>query len=191
MQDPELVNQLKEMLQEVLFEKLNGYWSIDRDRLRFAEYKVRVLEERLRLVRIEKYGPGSEKLSDAQLELLELEPGVSSAEVKAESERAQLKLPLKGAKKHPGRQELPAHLPPVEKIIACTPEQCVCGNCGKENSVIGYEKSEQLDVKPAEYFVMVTKREKRACKAFEDQALERTPPPARPLATRLARTQVC
>jgi hypothetical protein len=35
---------------------------------------------------------GSEKLSDAQLELLELEPGVSSAEVEAESERAQLKL---------------------------------------------------------------------------------------------------
>ena len=74
-QDPELVNQLKERLPEALFEKLNCSLSIDRDRLRFAEYKVRVLEERLRLVQIEKYGPGSEKLSDAQLELLELEPG--------------------------------------------------------------------------------------------------------------------
>jgi hypothetical protein len=30
---------------------------------------------------------GSEKLSDAQLELLELEPGVSTVEVQAESER--------------------------------------------------------------------------------------------------------
>ena len=38
-------------------------------------------------MRIAKYGPGSEKLSDAQLELLELEPGVSSVEVQAESER--------------------------------------------------------------------------------------------------------
>jgi len=56
MQDPELVNQLKEKLPETLFEKLSGSLSIDRDRLRFAEYKVRVLEERLRLVRIEKYG---------------------------------------------------------------------------------------------------------------------------------------
>src|SRR5260370_14212 len=74
MQDPELVKQLKEMLPEALFEKLNGSLSIDRDRLRFAEYKVRVLEERLRLVRIEKYGPGSEKLSDAQLELFEWAP---------------------------------------------------------------------------------------------------------------------
>jgi hypothetical protein len=39
------------------------------------------------LVRIAKYGPGSEKFSDAQLELLELEPEVSSAEVQAESKR--------------------------------------------------------------------------------------------------------
>ena len=58
--------------------RLNGFLCIDRDRLRFAEYKVRVLEERLRLVLIEKYAPGSEKLSEAQLELLELEP-VSAA----------------------------------------------------------------------------------------------------------------
>jgi transposase len=164
--------------------------SILQDRLRFAEYKVRVLEERLRLVRIEKYGPGSEKLSDDQLELLELEPGVSSAEVQAESERAQLKLPLKGAKKHPGRQELPAHLPRIEKIIACTPEQCVCGNCGKENSVIGYEKSEQLDVKPAEYFVVVTKREKRACKDCEEQGVECAPAPVRIIEKGLASDRV-
>jgi transposase len=190
MQDPELVNQLKERLPEALFEKLNGSLSIDRDRLKFAEYKVRVLEERLRLVRIEKYGPGSEKLSDAQLELLELEPGVRSAEVQAESERAQLTLPLKGAKKHPGRQELPSHLPRIEKIIACTPEQCVCGNCGKENSVIGYEKSEQLDVKPAEYFVVVTKREKRACKACEEQGVECAPAPVRIIEKGLASDRV-
>ena len=39
MQDAELVNQLKERLPEALFEKLNGSLSIDRDRLRFAEYK--------------------------------------------------------------------------------------------------------------------------------------------------------
>jgi len=37
--------------------------------------KIQVLEEQLRLQRINKYGPGSEKLSDAQLQLLDLEPG--------------------------------------------------------------------------------------------------------------------
>ena len=164
MQDPELVNQLKERLPEALFEKLNGSLSIDRDRLRFAEYKVWVLEERLRLVQIEKYGPGSEKLSEAQLELLELEPGVSSAEVQAESQRQQLQLPLKASRKHPGRQELPADLPRVEQLITCTPQQCVCGKCGKQTVLIGYETSEQLDVEPAKYFVRVTKRESEPVK---------------------------
>jgi len=188
--DPELVSQLKEKLPEALFEKLNSSLSVVRERLKFAEYKVRVLEERLRLVRIEKYGPGSEKLSDEQLQLLELEPGVSSAEVQAESQREQLKLPLKAARKHPGRQELPADLPRVEKLISCTPQQCVCGKCGKQTTVIGYETSEQLDVEPAKYFVRVTKREKRACKGCEEQGVQCAPVPLRIIDKGLASDRV-
>jgi transposase len=179
MQDPELVNQLKERLSEALFEKLKDSLSMDRDRLKFAEYKIRVLEERLRLLRIEKYGPGSEKLSDAQLELLELEPGVSAAEVEAETQREQLELPLKKARKHPGRQQLPLELPRVEQIVACTAQQGVCGRCGQKTVVIGYESAEQLDVEPAKYFVRVTKREKRACKACEEQGVQCAPLPVR------------
>ena len=139
--------------------------------LAWAEWKIRALEERLRLELIRKYGPKSETLSDAQLQLLEMEPGVSSAEVEAESEREPLPeaspVMAKSSKKsrpHPGRQELPADLPRVERILACTPEQCVCQCCGKQTVVIGYEQSEQLDVEPARFFVVVTKREKRACK---------------------------
>jgi transposase len=140
--------------------------------LEWAHMKIRVLEERLRLQRIAKYGPKSEKLSDAQLELLESEPGVSAAEVEAESEREPLPDAAATAeseskrgktRRHPGRQQLPAHLPRIEHVIGCTPEQCVCWQCGKQNVVIGYEQSEQLDVEPARYFVVVTKREKRAC----------------------------
>ena len=188
--DPELVSQLKERLSDSLFEQLGGSLAIDQDRLKLAEYKIRVLEEKLRLARLEKYGPGSEKLSDAQLELLELEPGVSSAELKAESERGQLPLPLKNARQHPGRQELPAHLARVEKLIACSPEQCICGQCGQPTSVIGYETSEQLDVKRAEYFVVVTKREKRACKGCEEQGVECAPAPVRIIEKGLASDRV-
>src|ERR1700722_1154453 len=94
--------------------------------LAWAKLKIQVLEEQLRLERIKKYGPGSEKLSDAQLELLGLEPGVSNAEVEAESKREPLPGPEKEQKrrKHPGRQEFPAGLPRVERVIVCTPEQC-------------------------------------------------------------------
>lgn len=69
--DLELIEQLKQQLQ-------------------YAKLRIRVLEERLRLKRIAKYGPGSEKLSDAQLELLELEPGVSNVEVQAERKTSEL-----------------------------------------------------------------------------------------------------
>jgi hypothetical protein len=46
-----------------------------KEELRGAELEIRYLRELLRLARIEKYGPGSEKLSEEQLALLELEPG--------------------------------------------------------------------------------------------------------------------
>jgi transposase len=149
--------------------------------LQYAELKIQVLEERLRLKRIQMYGPGSEKLSNEQLELLELEPGVSTAEVQAESKREPLpgRPAEKRVRSHPGRQTLPAELPRVERVIACTTEQCVCGGCGRETTVIGYEESEQLDVQPAKYFVVVTKREKRACKSCEERGVLAAPLPLR------------
>jgi transposase len=148
--------------------------------LEYARLKIQFLEERLRLRRIEKYGPGSEKLSNLQLELLEQEPGVSREEVIAESDR-EAPPPAAERKKrqHPGRQTLPADLPRVERVIACTPEQCICGNCGRNTNVIGYEVSEVLDVEPARYFVQVTKREKRACKTCPEQGVAAAPLPAR------------
>jgi hypothetical protein len=129
-------------------------------KLQWSELQRSALEEQLRLRRIEKYGAGSEKLSNLQLELLEEEPGVSQAEVEAESERPPLNgessevvIQRKGnPKKHPGRQTLPAHLPRVEQVIACPAEQCRCGVCGQEKAIIGYEESEQLEVEPAKYF---------------------------------------
>jgi transposase len=149
--------------------------------LHWALLKIQVLEERLRLQRIQKYGPGSEKLSDAQLDLLELEPGVSNLEVQAESERGPLpeRPKTERPRRHPGRQELPADLPRVERVIACAPEQCNCKNCGQPMTVIGHDQSEQLDVEPAKYFVLVTKREKRACHSCEQGGVAAAPMPAR------------
>ena len=149
--------------------------------LALAHLQIQDLKEQLRLERIKKYGPGSEKLSEAQLNLLELEPGVSHVEVQAESEREPLPAPAKSQKrrKHPGRQELPAELPRVERVIACAPEPCTCSACGQPTAVIGYDVSEQLDVEPAKYFVVVTQREKRACKHCEESGVAAAPAPAR------------
>lgn len=156
-------------------------------KLQVAELRVLVLEERLRLRRIEKYGAGSEKLSNLQLEMLEQEPGVSQAEVQAESERPVIEGDImevagyqrKARRPHPGRQSLPAELPRVEKVIAGTAEQCVCSRCDQPTTVIGYEESEQLEVEPAKYFVLVTKREKRTCTCCKGARIVSAPLPAR------------
>ena len=160
--------------------------------LAWAEMKIRLLEERLRLARIEKYGPASEKLSDAQLELPELEPGVSNVEVRAEGGREPLAAskPKPERRPHPGRQELPAHLPRVERIVPCAPEQCACKLCGEPTEAIGYDSSEQLDVEPARYFATVVKREKRVRKKCEAGGVEAAPVPARIVEKSLASDRV-
>lgn len=163
-----------------------------RNELQFAKLQIQVLEERLRRKRMEQYGRGSEKLSDAQLELLEVEPGVSNLEVEAESQRESL--PRSSGQrsngKHPGRQLLPEHLPRVERVLHCTPEQKSCQRCGKETAVIGYDESERLDVEPAKYFVEVTKREKRACRDCEEQGVMAAPLPPQIIDKGLASNQV-
>jgi transposase len=89
------------------------------------------------------------------MELFELEPVVSEVTAEAASEQAPLPRSTRRSGKHPGRQELPANLPRVERILPCTRDQRVCKRCGKETVVIGYEESSQLDVEPAKYFVLV------------------------------------
>lgn len=166
--------------------------AVTSERLQLSELRVQLLEEKLRLQRIAKYGPGSEKLTSLQLELLELEPGVSNLEVAAEGEREALPATPDKAKRkrHPGRQTLPASLPRVERSISCTSEQCVCAGCGQATTVIGYEESEQLDVEPAKYFVLVTKREKRACKRCEERGVMAAALPPRIIEKSLVSNQV-
>ena len=90
----DLLEQLKAQLSESLFAAVSAQMGdIQRtvvsykEELQYKAMRIQLLEEKLRLQRIAKYGPGSEKLSNLQLELLEFEPGVSNVEVAAESEQ--------------------------------------------------------------------------------------------------------
>ena len=179
--EAEIIAQLRQQLEtsEQQLRTQENQLQTTKNELHLAELKIQVLEAKLRKARLAKYGAGSEKLSDEQLELLELEPGVQGAEVQAESQRPKIPSPAKPRQKHPGRQALPPDLPRIEKIVPCTPEQCVCPGCGEQRAVIGYEESEQLDVEPAKYFVRRTKREKRACAKCEAGGVVAAPLPPR------------
>jgi transposase len=152
-----------------------------------SEMRAQKFEEELRLERIKKYGKQSEKLSDLQLKLLDLEPAVSSDEIKAEIERGPLPESTESdnatdkkrssRQNHPGRNELPASLERIDKIIPCASEFCTCGKCGGDTKIIGYEVSEVLDRKPAAYFVTRIMREKRACARCIEQGVSTAPTP--------------
>ena len=77
-----------------------------KSKLQYAELRIRLLEERLRLMRIEKYGAGGERLSQAQMQLFEPEPVASEVIEQAESKHLPVHRSTKISVKHPGRQSV-------------------------------------------------------------------------------------
>jgi len=70
----------------------------------------------------------------------------------------------KSEKIDPAQYEL--ELEDIETAIAQEPERA-CG-CGTERHVIGEDVSERLDIVPAQFRVIVTRRPKYACRSCEE-----------------------
>lgn len=71
------------------------------------------------------------------------------------------------------RGSLPKHLPRIEEVIE--PESLICG-CGGCLHYIGEDVSERLDVIPAQFRVIVTRRPKYACRACTDGIVQAAAP---------------
>ena len=74
------------------------------------------------------------------------------------------------------RGALPAHLPRIETIVDIDDKTCPC--CKGELHRIGEDVSERLDIMPAQFRVLVTRRPKYACRACEE-GVTQAPAPAR------------
>ncbi len=112
-----------------------------------------------------KFGPKSEKLASDQMELALEDQEMAIAETQAEIEIVQAKRDKTPKDKAPPKprkpRTLPEGLPRVERVIE--PESIVCP-CGCGDMVkIGEDRSQRLDVIPAQYQVIVTVRPKYAC----------------------------
>ena len=149
------------------------------------ELEGKLKDEKIRLLNLRIWGPKSEKLSPDQIQLLLGEPSATPSEVAQEAARpeAEKQPPVLSpskprSRKHPGRVALAAHLERREVIIPCCPEDCRCSKCGAERPVIGYDTREELAFKPAEFWVQVTKRERRGSHCLEEQGVATAPVPA-------------
>jgi transposase len=140
--------------------------------------------EQIRLLNFKFFGPKSEKLSAAQMELLQAEISLTAGEVDQEAERPETEKAAPRPKvkiprpQHPGREPLPPHLERREEIIHCCPADCRCDQCGAERPVIGYDTREELACEPAKFFVRVLKREKRGAHCLAEQGVVTAPVPA-------------
>jgi transposase len=121
------------------------------------------------------FGRRSEKLNGDQFEfaLEDIETAIEA--VKAESDAGEFtSKPRVKKPRAANRGSLPKHLPRIEEIIE--PENNNC-SCGGEMHVIGEDVSERLDVIPAQFRVLVTRRPKYACRSCED-GITQMPAPA-------------
>lgn len=167
------------MLPEPLREAVQSVIAEREAAQRRLEQENKLLRERIRLLLLSKYGSKSEKLSDAQLSLLEEEPGVTREEVAGEAALPAREKKLRNRARPHGRAPLPAHLPRVEEIIPVPADQRHCPSCRCPKCFIGYDVAEVLDLKPVEFFVRVIKTEKLACPAHPENGVASAPAAAR------------
>ncbi len=123
-------------------------------------------------------GKRSEKLSEDERQLAFEDLSIALAEVEAEKEHLAAKTDDKtAAKPAPKRTigNLPAALPRIEEVIEPDSLICPCG-CGVMHK-IGEDRSERLDIVPAQLRVIVTVRPKYACRTCTD-GVTQAPAPA-------------
>ena len=137
------------------------------------ERLVQILKEMQR----HRFGRRAETLPEDQMLLAledveQTEAGVAAAEesrsavVRAETAR----------RRRSNRGALPAHLPRIETTVDIEDKACPC--CKGLLHMIGEDVSERLDIIPAQFRVLVTRRPKYACRACEG-AVAQAPAPAR------------
>ena len=140
------------------------------DQLAGQNDRLRHLIRQLQRLR---FGRRSEKLDPDQLTLALEDVEQAIAEIEAQQEKADPKH-ARAETRRAGRGSLPEHLPRVEIVIE--PETTACACCGGAMQVIGEDRSSRLDVIPAQYRVLITRRPKYACRNCQEGVVQAAAP---------------
>jgi transposase len=135
--------------------------------------RVEAMHHIIRQFQRAQFGRHSEKLDPDQLRLALEEREIARAHEQATADKQKAPRPKPESGQ---RKSLPSHLPRVEVVIE--PETTSCPCCGGGMHVIGEEKSERLDVIPAQHRILVTRRPKYGCRACAG-AVVQAPAPER------------
>lgn len=119
------------------------------------------------------FGRRSEKCDPDQFELAleDLETAIAAIHAEEDAEDRATKRPVK--QRVTNRGALPKHLPRIEEVIEPASLTCACGGC---LHCIGEDVSERLDIVPAQFRVIVTRRPKYACRSCTDGVVQAPAP---------------
>src|SRR5277367_5884069 len=139
--------------------------SLPDDTRKLKELLVAAHAENERLIAIIKelqrhrFGPRSEKIDPDQLALMleDVEQSIAAGEAEAEAQESQKPGKASAARKRRiNRGALPKDLPREDVVIDLADNNCPC--CGGLRIKIGEDASERLDMIPARFRVIVTRR---------------------------------
>jgi transposase len=122
------------------------------------------------------FGRRSEKTAhpdQLQLALEDLEQAIAEGEAGVEKTDATLQASRR-QQRRVNRGALPKHLPREEVVIE--PAEQICPCCGGALHRIGEDVAERLDVIPAQFKVIVTRRPKYGCRACESAVVQAAAP---------------
>ena len=147
--------------------------AAERDTLATQNDRLRHLLVKLQRLQ---FGRKSERLQDERLllGLEDQETAIAQGDAKAEQRDPDLRRE-RTAKRRANRGALPAHLPRIEVVLE--PQDTACPCCQTKMVVIGEDRSERLDVIPAQVRVLVTRRPKLACRACAGVVVQTPAPP--------------
>src|SRR5689334_8373288 len=166
-------------VEQAELQRIKGELDAERaERQRVSEQNDH-LRHLIRQLQRMQFGKRSETLDPDQLNLAleDLEQAVAEREAEEEKAAVTAGRGARGAtRRRKSRGHLPEHLPHIH--VTVEPENTACPCCGRPMHVIGEDRSQRLDVVPAQYRVLVTHRPKYACRACAGAVIQ-APAPAR------------
>ena len=141
------------------------------------EAEIDRLHQIIRELQRHRFGRRAESLPVDQLLLgLEEAEQVEAEDVAREEAEDPAKREVRARRRRANRGALPAHLPRIEQVIDVADKSCP--GCRGQLHVMGEDVSERLDMVPAQFRVIVTRRPKYACRGCQE-VVAQAPAPAR------------
>ncbi|MBY3252470.1 IS66 family transposase [Rhizobium laguerreae] len=137
------------------------------------EERIERLEKLVAAFKQAAFGRKSEKTDPDQFDLALEDLETAIAAIHAEEEADAVLGSKSSRTRAANRGSLPQHLPRVEEVIEPESLICACGGC---LHCIGEDVSERLDMVPAQFRVIVTRRPKYACRACTDGVVQASAP---------------